>query len=105
MTYRGIRRTAASRILLTLCAVFLLSGCSVKSSGGYLTGKGTTDLFEPFHATTAETLVPTLDNNYCFMRQPLQRRAYDTKERLVEKNGKVQDRKKKSEYEFSNRCQ
>lgn len=105
MTYRGTPRTAAGSALLTLCAASLLSSCSVKSSGGYLTGKGSTDLFEPLHATTAEILTPTLDNNYCFMRQAWQRRAYNTKERLVERNRKIQDRAKKSEYEFSNRCQ
>lgn len=104
MTYKEKPTTVVSSCIFYFLASLLLTSCTVRSTGGYVTGKGNSSLFEPVHAAAAETLTPTLNNNYCFTREEWQMRRYDTREQLIEMNGRTVDQSKEHEYEFSNRC-
>lgn len=105
MTFRELQKTDVSKATALLLFGLMVSSCSVKFSGGYLTGEGKSELLEPVHATAAEALTPTLNNNYCFMRKEWQLRRYNTRERLIQVNGQTINNSKNYEYEFSNKCE
>lgn len=105
MTFKEIPKINASKITILFLFNLAICSCTIKSTGGYVTGEGNSELFEPVHATVAEVLTPTLNNNYCFMRKEWQIRRYNTRERLVELNGQTEDKIKNYKYEFSNKCE
>jgi len=98
-------RINVSKITALFLFALVVSSCTVKSTGGYLIGEGSSEFFEPVHTMAAEVLTPTLNNNYCFTQKELQTRRYETRERLIEVNGQTVDKRKNYKYAFLNECE
>lgn len=105
MICKEIPRTNVSKLTTLFLFGLVACSCTIRSTGGYVTGEGNTEFLEPVHATAVEVLTPTLNNNYCFMRKEWQLRRYNTRERLIEVNGETVNKSKNYKYEFSNKCE
>lgn len=105
MIWKEKQKIGVSKLFLLLSVCLIFFSCTVKSTGGYVIGQGNSRFFEPVHATAVEVLVPTLDNNYCHMLKESQKRRYETRERLVEVDGRAIDKSMAHQYEFSNKCE